>query len=582
MARSRTSAVSAVGMLAALVLTLVALSVPLGRQCGDNTAQLPLLAHLSTGTRGAAKELQGRKVAVAEGTIAPKKAFVATALATATPLPAGWRDVSDAAAGRALLVPEMRAAGLPVQVFEAEGADGGMPATCIPALEGGKFSAAAAEAFNNGTGTMPGINIAPDILAGVHPSLRVKWTLQLARGRTGVNFTERTRMENATLGQYCGARQHFRGDHIPLGGCPGDKGDVTTPPNLYPWCLPPSEPQHVVVVECGFTSSFTHHPNVEMDTLCPFGLLSADKERWRVNPNHTVQEFDDLGVPGANEYPDAPGHFPNEILPSLLILDRLLPPHVPLLWPAKGIVEAMTPHLLAEGVLSGRQLVRVNGPSTHRAKRMYLFQPERQWHQGPNIAFLPQRLTATAFAAVTSRRLAAAGKPEPDAALRAHTIVVLQRPGVRKIANSTTMLERLAAVLGPAFTIDTFIPGNSYGNPMWTTAERVYHAGFLIGPHGANMHNAIYLAPGSPSWVLEVGYIDAGMALPTDWYCLARNLGFTYYLSIATGNYGSALQVDLDDITAIAARYRAHVEAAHPGWTRPIPTAAPTTRPSQR
>jgi len=136
-----------------------------------------------------------------------------------------------------------------------------VPATCTPALEGGKFSAAAAEAFK----TLPGINIAPDILAGLHPSLRVKWTLQLARGVADVNLTERAHMEKATLGQYCGARQHFRGDHIPLGGCPGDKGDVTTPPNLYPWCLPPSEPQHVVVVECGFTSSFTHHPNVEMD-----------------------------------------------------------------------------------------------------------------------------------------------------------------------------------------------------------------------------------------------------------------------------------------------------------------------------
>jgi len=83
------------------------------------------------------------------------------------------------------------------------------------------------------------------------------------------------------------------------------------------------------------------------------------------------------------------------------------------------------------------------------------------------------------------------------------------------------------------------------------------------------MHNSFYLAPGSPSWVLEIGYIDANMALPTDWYCLARNLGFTYYVSLAAGNYRSALQANLDDIAAIAARYRAHVEAAHPGWTQP-------------
>jgi len=312
--------------------------------------------------------------------------------------------------------------------------------------------------------------------------------------------------------------------------------------------------------------------------MCPFGVLSANGPRWRVDPDLTVQEFDELGVPGANVYPSAPGHFPNEILPSLLLLDRLLPPHVPLLWPANGIVDAMTPHLLAEGVLSSRQLVRVEGPSMHRAKRMYLFQPERDYHQAPNVAFLPQRLTATAFAAVTSRRLAAAGKSEPDAAHRAHTVVVLQRETrIRTINNNDAMLDRLAATLGPAFTIDTFIPGDELGNPMWTTAERVYSAGLLIGPHGANMHNSLYLAPGSPSWVLEVGY----KALPTDWYCLARNLGFTYYLSIAAGNSDSELRADLDDITAIAARYRAHVEATHPGWARSFPTAAPTTRPPE-
>lgn len=52
------------------------------------------------------------------------------------------------------------------------------------------------------------------------------------------------------------------------------------------------------------------------------------------------------------------------------------------------------------------------------------------------------------------------------------------------------------------------------------------------------------------------------MPLPTDWYCLARNLGYKYYLSIATsGDYMEPLVADVDEIAAIARLYKAHVAA---------------------
>ena len=53
--------------------------------------------------------------------------------------------------------------------------------------------------------------------------------------------------------------------------------------------------------------------------------------------NHPVRELDALAVAGVALNSDWPGHFPHELLPRLLHLDRVLPAAVPLLWPGGAL-----------------------------------------------------------------------------------------------------------------------------------------------------------------------------------------------------------------------------------------------------
>lgn len=77
------------------------------------------------------------------------------------------------------------------------------------------------------------------------------------------------------------------------------------------------------------------------------------------------------------------------------------------------------------------------------------------------------------------------------------------------------------------------------------------------------MNNMLFLHQGC--WVVEIGYIgspeNGGKPLPSDYVCLARNLGHKYFLSIAvSGGYGSPLVADLEDIRAVALQYKQFVD----------------------
>jgi hypothetical protein len=51
--------------------------------------------------------------------------------------------------------------------------------------------------------------------------------------------------------------------------------------------------------------------------------------------------------------------------------------------------------------------------------------------------------------------------------------------------------------------------------------------------------------------VIEIGY-SGGMRMPSDFFCLARNLGLNYWISPSlSGSYDSPIVADIEDITSI-------------------------------
>jgi hypothetical protein len=131
-------------------------------------------------------------------------------------------------------------------------------------------------------------------------------------------------------------------------------------------------------------------------------------------PDVTVAEFEELACVGEAVFPSAPGHFLSEILPRLIVLDMLLPEHVPLLWPAGAMPEQVLGEFRAEGVLSAVRpfpLLATDGsrPQVQRARRLFtLASTVEAASWSPLILLISHRIMAESIHEVVVARDAAA------------------------------------------------------------------------------------------------------------------------------------------------------------------------------
>lgn len=145
-------------------------------------------------------------------------------------------------------------------------------------------------------------------------------------------------------------------------------------------------------------------------------------------------------------------------------------------------------------------------------------------------------------------RAAAASAGLPTPAPLVHNGIVLLTRGQGRARSMENEAELIAAlrVAFPGRFIDAFEPLA----PFLDVAARLYGAALVIGPHGANMNNLYGARAGAT--VVEIGYAG-GMMFPSEYFCLARNLGLRYWLSPSvSGEYSSPMRVHVDDIVEIA------------------------------
>ncbi len=132
-------------------------------------------------------------------------------------------------------------------------------------------------------------------------------------------------------------------------------------------------------------------------------------------------------------------------------------------------------------------------------------------------------------------------------------IIVLSRGQgrARSMLNEVELIASLQAAF-PGRLIEAFEPLDS----LLKVSQRLYGAALIIGPHGANLNNLYGARVGTA--VIEVAF-NGGMFFPSEYFCLARNLGLRYWMSPSkSGDYGSPMQVDIDDVLAIAKLALAH------------------------
>lgn len=354
-----------------------------------------------------------------------------------------------------------------------------------------------------------------------------------------------------TRAHYCGKLSEFRDEFKPHTTCDGARNES---PYVGPdYCFKSSEPAAIVSYDCGVVESGVYR--VE----CHWDVYSLDAGGRHVTYNRhnrfdlgplvgkaTVEEYDELAVPGTAVYIDAGGHFFNEILPRLIHMDTFLPPHIPLVWSTGPIVDRVLGELRGAGILSAeRKIVQHDkGPHFFRAKRLYVYQSSMAAREYPLLLASSQRLM--------TRRLhewVAARPPFPVE--KRDGIVLLSRPaGARCVTNQDDLLRRLREEFSGKHILE-FQAG--YGE--WTflrTMEELYWARVVIGPHGANLNNWVGMRPGST--VVEFGFDNAeGFMLPADYFCLARNLGLRYWMSLGLpgAGYSSPMTVRVDEVVNI-------------------------------
>lgn len=296
-----------------------------------------------------------------------------------------------------------------------------------------------------------------------------------------------------------------------------------------------------------------------------------------LQPDAPVLTIDAAATIGIARYLHMPGHFVNENLPRLVLLDALVPPGVPLLYPSpiRGfpnsfpVIQAWLEVLAETGAFGGRRFLHA-GAYAHawRVGTLYAYantlapptadalaQGGITSEEDPSMhaSFVAQNAMADrlrVWAARVLGRLPPAAPGDVAAALAAGTppgtaasapfvplpptrIVVLRRHGARAIVN-TAALEAALSAAWPGVVVEAFEPALTSGYPLRSSLLAIANASVVVAPHGAGNANLFPLAPGAA--VIEVGPsngVEYGRGFQAGYNNLCRVLGVRYWYAFA-------------------------------------------------
>ena len=333
-----------------------------------------------------------------------------------------------------------------------------------------------------------------------------------------------------------------------------------------PWCNRPSDAAQVRVGECALLESYVQDDwegpvwriigGSVLALRANTSLILADASLrdgrpaglWpaaHASPNEyspDLQHHALLATPGPLRCAWCPGHFFLEALPILLLLDALLPPAIPLLWPAGALPEAVALALRARGALGRGLLLLPRQPQLMSVDRLYYFTSGTQ-------GGVPTSWQAQRYANALLRGLVvgeAGGEGRVGAPLVA-LLALREGAATRQLRNVGEVLEVMQRRLPAGTRIDSFTPGGA--GDFLADGARFARACLVIGVHGANLGNLVFVRSGCT--VIELASVD----IFSDYYALSRNLGLQYFVSLGVGAHGApGFTADIEDLGSILAQ----------------------------
>lgn len=367
----------------------------------------------------------------------------------------------------------------------------------------------------------------------------------------------RVEMTDKALDKFCSVRHIMRPEFMPERGCQGMRQSY---PALHaPWCGDWNATIVVTTTDCGIVEDGQSHKNTIWSIYSKFGIISAkDKNNYgkkngsnfeinlraKLDDNAQVYYLEEAAVVGYVEYPNAYGHFANEVLPRLLFLDKVLPLRTPLYWPNNFVSNEYYDLLKLKGLVSNRQVLLIDSNNNINklnrvVKKLFFVTTTSSRGEGfgdPFCSWALQRLTYSTIQSMI-----------PGDTQDKNIIGVLQR---KQSSRSIKNHEDLISALSMKFPLYKVLLLEARTGQLLENLKLFSSTFILIAPHGAGLNNMYGLRPNSS--VIEVGFTSGDFSWPSDYLCLARNLGLRYFSTFAvSGSYESSLEVDVEDIVDI-------------------------------
>lgn len=273
----------------------------------------------------------------------------------------------------------------------------------------------------------------------------------------------------------------------------------------------------------------------------------VDQSRWPPAPcqSRRVHHMRSVGV-ALSVYNSMFGHFVPEQLPKLLLLNRTLPPDVPILTILSPVSTRYLAPLFDSGALSRDRIVlkTLNEVQSTTISADEVYTPVNTHFSGPIEGDATYRVARVAY-----------GGGNVPIRERTHVLLIDRGAGTRRLSNSAALQAAMAKAIAEHadprarnLTVLNWRPAKVLQSDIVSWR----HAAVIVGPHGAGLANLIFASEGTP--VVEICFDSATyrsrMACPPMYGMMGAALGLPYFVTTGQGGYSTAIKVDLPQTMA--------------------------------